>query len=129
MILNDTHIVVWLAETPDELSDTAREAIRVARNRDGLAISDKTLWELAMLIDRGTLTVQTSLQEFLREVERNFVILPVTSAIAERSVRFSSRYSKDPADCIIGATALVHRMPLVTKDGIILASGEVPTIW
>ncbi len=129
MILNDTHVVVWLAETPEVLSDAAREAIRIARLRDGLAISDKTLWELAMLIDRGKLTIRTSLLQFLREVERNFTVLPVTPDIAERSVHFSDRYSKDPADCVIGATSLIHRMPLVTRDGIIRASGEVETIW
>ena len=44
MILVDTHVVVWLAFAPDQLSKKARNAIDDARqNGDGLAISDITL--------------------------------------------------------------------------------------
>ena len=36
---------------------------------------------------------------------------------------------KDPADCLIGATALVEGLSLVTADKEILKSRAVPTIW
>ena len=129
MILLDTHAVLWLAETPHLLSPRAHEAIRVARQSDGLAVSDKTLWELAMLIDRERATIKTSLRDFLQTVEIYFTILPITAAIAEQSMRFSDQYSKDPADQIIGATALVHGLQLVTRDQQIRNSGEVPCLW
>ena len=38
-------------------------------------------------------------------------------------------YNSDPADRLIGATALTHNIPLITADTRIRASGEVPTIW
>jgi PIN domain nuclease of toxin-antitoxin system len=129
VILIDTHATVWLAESPEQLSARAREAIRRERQIDGLAISDKTLWELAMAISQGRLEVQTSMRDFLRVVERNFVVLPITGSIAERSVQFSDNFPKDPTDRIIGATALIHGMRLVTKDKKIRASKEVDCIW
>jgi PIN domain nuclease of toxin-antitoxin system len=129
VILLDTHIVLWVAQVPDLLSTEAEHAIRVERQRDGVGISDKTLWELAMMISYGRVRVKTSLLHFLRAVEENFTIFPVTAEIANRAVSLSDRYPRDPADRIIGATALVHGLQLVTKDDLIRASGEVPVVW
>ena len=69
------------------------------------------------------------MRDFLQEVERHFRVLPISAAIAERSMLFSPRYPKDPSDRIIGATALVHSLLLVTADEEIRASGEVPCLW
>jgi PIN domain nuclease of toxin-antitoxin system len=129
VILLDTHVVLWVAQVPELLSIGAEEAIRVERQRDGVGISDKTLWELAMMISYRRVRVKTSLLDFLRAVERNFTIFPVTAEIANRAVSLSAQYPKDPADRIIGATALVHGLNLVTKDELIGASGEVPVVW
>jgi PIN domain nuclease of toxin-antitoxin system len=129
MILLDTHAVLWLAQVPDFLSDAATEAISAARRQDGVAIADKTLWELAMLISTGQVGVRTSMRDFLTAVERNFTVLPIDSAIAERAVQFSKKYPKDPTDRLIGATAVVHGMSLITKDRAIRESGEVNCIW
>jgi len=129
MIVLDTHTVLWLAQEPELLSERAKEAIASARMNGGLAIADKTLWELAMLISRGRVKVQTSLRDFLQEVERICTVIPVTSAVAERAVQFSEKFSLDPADRLIGATAMVYGAPLVTKDKIIRASGEVNCLW
>jgi PIN domain nuclease of toxin-antitoxin system len=129
VILLDTHVVLWVAQVPDLLSSEAEHAIRVERQRDGVGISDKTFWELAMMISYGRVRVKTSLLHFLRAVEENFTIFPVTAEIANRAVSLSDRYPRDPADRIIGATALVHGLKLVTKDELIGASGEVPVVW
>ena len=129
MILLDTHVVLWVAQVPEMLSTNAEEAIRTERQRDGIGISDKTLWELAMLVSRGRVGVKTSLLDFLRAVEQNFTIFPVTAEIADRAVSLSAKYPRDPADRVIGATALVHGLKLITKDEQIGASGEVPVVW
>ena len=129
MIVLDTHVVLWVAQVPEMLSTNAEEAIRTERQRDGIGISDKTLWELAMLVSRGRVGVKTSLLDFLRAVEQNFTIFPVTAEIADRAVSLSAKYPRDPADRVIGATALVHGLKLITKDEQIGASGEVPVVW
>ena len=54
MILVDTHVVVWLAFDPGQLSPKAIAAIDSARKKEGgLAISDITLLELATLVKKG----------------------------------------------------------------------------
>ena len=69
-----------------------------------------------MLVCKRRVTIPRPLDEYLRHVEGTFVVLPVSGQIAERSTQFSESYPSDPADKIIGATAVVMSLALVTKD-------------
>jgi PIN domain nuclease of toxin-antitoxin system len=130
VILVDTHVVLWLALEPDQLSANALSALIEARgNQGGLAIADITLWEVATAIARGKVELQSELSAFLRSVEEAYRVIPLTGEIAERGTQFSRAYPRDPADKLIGATALVHGLQLVTRDEQIRASGEVPVVW
>ena len=130
MILVDTHVVVWLAFDKDQISRKARIAIDDARkNADGLAISDITLLELATLANEGRIRLNISLESFLQEVESRFVVLPITGRACARAIGFPATYPKDPVDRIIGATALVEGLSLLTADREIRRSIAVRTIW
>ena len=130
MILLDTHVVVWLAFDPSQLSKKARAAINDARQKgEGLAISDITLLELATLSNKGRIRLNISLESFLAEVEARFIVLPLTGRACVRSLALPTAYPKDPADRIIGATALVEGLPLLTADQNIRRSRALHTIW
>lgn len=130
MILVDTHVVVWLAFDQNQLSKKARVAIDDARkNGDGLAISDITLLELATLASKGRIRLDISLESFLHEVEVRFVVLAISGRACARAMGLPTAYPKDPADRIIGATALVEGLSLITADREILRSKVVHTIW
>ena len=130
MILLDTHVVLWLTTDPVNLSVKAKSAIEDARkNGEGLAISDITLLELATLASKGRIRLGITLESFLREVETRFVVLPISGRACARAMGFPTAYPKDPADRIIGATALVEGLPLITADRQIHRSRVVKTIW
>ena len=130
VILVDTHVVVWLAFQPDALSKKAKHAIDEARkNAQGLAISDITLLELATLADKGRIRLSIGLESFLQEVESKFVVLPITGRVCARAMALPAGYPRDPADGVIGATALVEALPLLTADRKIQRSRAVRTIW
>ena len=130
MILLDTHVVVWLAQEYQRVSSKAQIAIAEARKKDGgLAISGITFVEIARLASLGRIEFVPNLESFLSEAERRFVVLPITSSIAMQAFDLPEAYPRDPADRIIGATALVEDLPLVTADGDIRRSNAVPTIW
>ena len=130
MILVDTHVVVWLAFDQDQISRKARTAIDQARrDADGLAISDITLMELATLASKGRVRLDISLESFLQEVETRFVVLPITGRACARAIGLPASYPRDPADRIIGATALVEGLSLLTADRDIRRSRALRTIW
>jgi PIN domain nuclease of toxin-antitoxin system len=129
MILLDTQAVAWLVADPERLSVPARLAVSEARRDLGLAIADKTLWELAMMVTKRRIEIAITLHQFLSEVERVCTVLPIDAAVAERSERFSDAFPKDPADRIIAATAIVHGLKLITSDKLLRESGQVSCIW
>lgn len=130
MILVDTHIVAWLAFDQARLSKKAKAAIETARkNAEGLAISDITLLELATLVKRGRIRLDISLESFLQEVESRFVVLPISGRACARAMDLPAAYPNDPADRVIGATALVEGISLLTADREIRRTKTIQTIW
>jgi PIN domain nuclease of toxin-antitoxin system len=130
VILVDTHVVVWLAFDQSQLSKNARAAIDDARRKgDGLAISDITLLELATLSSKGRIRLNVSLESFLREVEARFIVLPMSGRACVRALGLPAAYPKDPADRIIGGTALIEGLALLTADRAIRRSRALHTIW
>jgi PIN domain nuclease of toxin-antitoxin system len=129
VIVVDTHAVIWLTQQQELLSDAAKVVLIAGRREGRLAIADITLREIAYQIERGRLAVSSPVGVYLEFVESMFKVVPISGQIAEQSIRLGAAYPKDPADRLIGATALVHRAKLVTKDEAIRASGEVECIW
>ena len=129
MILLDTHVLLWMASDPKRLSSKAREAIRNARQNTGVAVATITLWELAWLAQNGRIQILSSVESFVRETVARVILRPMTPEIAAVAVRLPAGYPKDPADRLIGSTAIVEGMPLVTADQQIRRAKAVETIW
>jgi PIN domain nuclease of toxin-antitoxin system len=130
MILLDTHVVVWLALEPGRISKKARAAIEQTRSSgEGLAISDISLLEIAMIQRKNRIKLNSTLETFLTEVEARFVVLPMTGRVCARALDLPANYPNDPADRVIAATALVEGIPLVTADADIQRSKALRTVW
>lgn len=130
LILLDTHVVIWLAQDYERISSTARATIREARKKErGLAVSCITLLEIARLAARGRIGLTPDAETVLREIEDRFIVLPITRNIALQAFELPKEYPNDPVDRVLGATALVEDIPLITADRQIRNSRAVPTIW
>ncbi len=88
-----------------------------------------TLVEIATLFGNRRFQLAISIESFLLELERRFVVLPINARVCARMLSLPAGYPKDPADRVIGATALVEGMGLVTADREIRRAKVVRTIW
>ena len=117
MLNLDTHILVAL------ITGDASPAESACAVHQPLAISDIVLWELAMLVRKGRLTMDLESQEF-RAWLRHLTVFPISMEIARQSTQLD--FSSDPADEIIAATSVVENIPLLTRDRRIRKSRIVP---
>lgn len=129
MILLDTHVLVWLTAEPAKLSKQARSAVRRASRAGGIGISAISLWELAWLATHGRLQLSGTVEAYLEEISSRVAVLPITPKVATLANQFSTDYSSDPCDRIIGATALADGIVLVTKDAKIRGCKQIQTLW
>ena len=117
MLNLDTHIV--LHALAGGLTD--REARLLAN--DTWSISGIVLWELSKLVQLGRVEMDLADAEVVRTLSKIHTWpLTLEICLAIHSLDFSS----DPADEIIASTSIVHRLPLVTRDGKIRKSKLVP---
>lgn len=79
--LLDTHAAIWALSDDQHLSSTAR-AIFAEGEPDALAISDITLFEVALLVIKGRIEIENGLPAALRTMARHFTVLAIDAAIA-----------------------------------------------
>ncbi|MBN1931337.1 MAG: type II toxin-antitoxin system VapC family toxin [Desulfobacterales bacterium] len=131
MIVVDTHIIIWNALKPEMLSEKAEKAISAANNSDGIIFCEISLWEIAMLMHKGRLSIDIEYMEFIKLIleSNEYVFQGITPEIAALSTDLLSDNNKDPADRIIAATSIIENAKLVTADKKLRQSKKVATIW
>lgn len=82
-----------------------------------------------MLADKGRINLNASPETFLQDVEKKFVVLPISGRICVQALALPASHPKDPADRVIAATAIVEGIPLVTADRAIRKCSAVNTVW
>lgn len=125
--LLDTHAVLWIAESSPRLSARVKALAR-AHDTANFAIAAITLLEIARLAKTGEIALAPDPADWLDDLAHRFQVLPLTPAIAWRAVGFDWTH-RDPADRLICATALEHKLTLITHDREITRWGGVPVVW
>lgn len=131
-LLLDTNALVWfVAEEPME--DEALFAIAEAQQGNLLFVSPITAWEAALAVRKPNLERRPNLAgddaaSWFRRARRSTGarLVSVSSAVALEAARVPAVYgSGDPGDCFIIATARVHELTVVTRDGPMTALSEL----
>jgi len=117
MLNLDTHVL--LHALSDSLTPRERELLR----SDSWSISAIVLWEIAKLAQLRRIELDLDDAEITRVLTRLHT-WPLTLEICREVPRLD--FDSDPADEIIAATSIVHRIPLVTRDRKIRSSKRVP---
>jgi PIN domain nuclease of toxin-antitoxin system len=117
MLNLDTHVLLHALAG----SLTARE--RRLLSGDDWSISAIVLWEIAMLAELGRIELALDDSELTRVLSRIHT-WPITLEICRELRHLDVR--SDPADELIAATSVVHRVALLTRDRKLSKSRRIP---
>ena len=116
-LLLDTHLLLWAAGQPEQLSSAARTLLEDSHNE--LLFSAASLWEVAIKrgLNRPDFRVDPRL---LRRglLDNGYSELPVTSNHA-LAVDGLPAIHKDPFDRILVAQSMVEGIALLTSDPLV----------
>lgn len=127
MIVLDTHIWIWWINESTNLTSRNLEIIQ-SHQANGLAVSIISCWEIAKLVEKGRLSFDCSVDEWLELALAypGVTLIDLTVPIILQSTRLVS-FHNDPADQIIVATAKTLGISLLTQDHKILNYPHVET--
>jgi PIN domain nuclease of toxin-antitoxin system len=123
----DTHVLVWYFIGSKRLKPTLREEIDETRNQNGrLLVPTIVMAEALDIAEKGRVNFDFS--EMYRRIreEPEFEIVSFSSEIFDTTMQI--RNIPELHDRIIVATARFYGTGILTKDRIILESGEVQVL-
>ena len=127
----DTHVVLWFLS--GDVRRVGRRARRVLEMIDGVSIgivvSVISLWEVAQLADAGRVRLAAGYTAWCDQLEElpGIRVEPLLRNDVEMARSLAAL--ADPSDRLIAGTALRLRVPLLSGDRRIAASGRVPVVW
>lgn len=125
MVLIDTHAWIWWLNDSPQLRPRYRDALRGLPTPPFLSVI--SLWEVAVLVERGRLTLLPDPKKWIVEATQADAVrlVQIDSAIAEELLTLPRSMPRDPADRIIAATARALHVPVLTMDRQLLRSGAI----
>jgi PIN domain nuclease of toxin-antitoxin system len=130
-LVADTHSIIWYVQGNPKLSTRAHAAMDGAmKSGDSICISAISLVEMTYLVERRR--IPTEIAEQIWDLSVNakplITLVPVDAAVARALVGVRRQAIPEMPDRIIAATARHLRLPLVSADEAIRASG-MEVIW
>lgn len=120
MILLDTHVLVRYMCDEGKLGKRARAVIDRSISSDELFVSAISFWEVATLVAKRRLELDTTVAAFRDLAIRNGAREQVLDGdIATLAGELPDAHG-DPADRMLVATAIVRGLTLVTADAVLL---------
>lgn len=124
--LVDTHVWLWLLESPDKISPTVRDALERA---DDIVLSVVSVWELAIKVKLGKIVLPSGVgaarDEFLSQAGARELAIQSAHAVLAAAL---PPLHRDPFDRVLIAQAQYEQLTLVTGDEAIRRY-ELPITW
>jgi len=126
-LLLDTHIILWSAAEPHNLTQNIIKALEKESNE--LWFSPISVWEIVLLAEKGRISLGPDIEKAVRDI---FQKIPFKEAPINQEVAIQSRIvqlpHQDPADRFLAATAIVYDLTLVTADARIIKAEAVSVL-
>ena len=120
MILLDTHVLVYYARGDKKIGKRTLSTIDRAMERGELFACALSFWEIAMLVAKDRLALDTPVSGFRAAMLRQGIEELVVDGDIAIAAGELPQSQGDPADRLLVATAMVHGLTLVTADDVLL---------
>ncbi|MEL6440465.1 MAG: type II toxin-antitoxin system VapC family toxin [Cyanobacteria bacterium J06621_8] len=111
--LLDTHAFIWLSEKDSNLPDNLRDMIDVA---DKVFLSIASLWEIAIKLNLGKLSLQRDYEIIENELESSDILSLPISFIDTLQIRHLPLHHRDPFDRMLIAQAMNRSLIIISRD-------------
>jgi PIN domain nuclease of toxin-antitoxin system len=114
-LLLDTHTFLWFVAGASTLSRTALRRIQDARHDKFLSVA--SIWEMAIKLRLGKLSLDVSLERLVEEgaIDNGISVVDVLRSHAEGVAHLASHHA-DPFDRLLVSQALCEDMAIVSAD-------------
>ncbi len=128
--VTDTHALIFHASGGGKLGPKARAHFERSERREAITyVPAAVIWECSLLARAVRINLHRPVRAFFDDLFSNPAYVPLDLTPAQVLLADELRFTRDPFDALIVATAKDLSMPLMTRDSAIRESGNVPIIW
>ena len=114
--LLDTHALIWFLEGDAQLSLTAKTIILDTDNR--LCVSVASLWEMAIKMSIGKLTLTQSVEQIIARLPVEFIELLSIEVPHILAIQQLPLHHKDPFDRLLIAQTKAENLTIISNEAI-----------
>lgn len=128
--VTDTHALIFHAAGAAKLGNKARAHFDACERREAIVYVPATvMWEISLLARAVRINLHRPLRAFFEDLFSNPAFQPLDTTATLVMLADELRFTRDPFDALIVATARDLQLPLITRDTAIRESGAVRIIW
>jgi PIN domain nuclease of toxin-antitoxin system len=111
--LLDTHTFIWLSENDQNLPNPLKDIIDTA---DSVYLSVVSLWEIAIKVNLGKLSLQRSYQTIESELKSSDILLLPILFMDTLRISNLPLHHRDPFDRMLIAQAMNRSLIVISRD-------------
>jgi len=126
----DTHALLFHAAGSGTLGPRAAALFDRCERREAiLYVPAVVMWECSLLARVSRINLRRTVRAFFDDLFSNPAYQPLDVTAEQVFLADELRFTRDPFDALICASARLVDLPLITGDSQIRASGAVRVIW
>jgi len=128
--VTDTHALVFHAAGGGRLGRRAATFFERCERREAvLYVPAPVMWECSLLARVARINLRRTVRAFFDDLFSNPAFQPLDLTPEHVCLADELRFTRDPFDALIVATAQGIGLPLITRDALIGESRTVAVIW
>lgn len=128
--VTDTHALVFHAAGGGKLGPRAAAVFNRCERREAIVyVPTVVMWECSLLARVSRINLRRTVRAFFDDLFSNPSYQPLDVTPETVFLADELRFTRDPFDALICASAQTIGLPLITRDGDIRSSGTVTVIW